>query len=187
MVPMKCLRVIRLNSTNGHSAILSPDKINLVPEALVSDAMEKGAVPVDSEGLPSDEAAGAALRVMVSGDLRKSMIVRALAHIAKTNVSSHFDSGQRPKPGAIREIVQFDVYEPERDQLWSLLKSSSESEEGFAYHSKTEAAFEVLDAGTRKELEKLANDYGIKFDTRLKNSTIAEAKQSIIAALNDKA
>lgn len=185
MVNMKALLPITLNSTSGHTCFIPANEVTPVPQALVAEAMQRGAAPVDAAGMPTTEAAVGVMRLAITGELKKSMIARAIQQIFKSNRTSDFDSGGRPKTNAIAKLVDFDVFDRERDEILMAVKQSIADGVPLKEHPATDLAFSILDAASRKELEPLAGDAKFEYG-QIKNMTMAEMKMALIQHLCNK-
>src|SRR5690606_11532238 len=123
------LRTFRLESTTGHVVLFEANKPRFIPDALVSEAMAKGCVPVDAADVPFYEDQSRA-KVEFTGDIRKSMIYLAVKHLAEQNNVKDFDGGGTPKTASVSGLIGYEVSRQEVVDLFQqYLQLKSEGQE----------------------------------------------------------
>lgn len=116
MPKMVMQRNFTVRSTKGHVIQFTKGEATYVPPVVVEECMQHGALPVDGEVLPVHEDPVEA--PIPEGPAREQAILDAITKLVKANKRNDFGASGRPKVVVIERMVDFDITERERDQVW---------------------------------------------------------------------
>lgn len=125
---MQRAAALTLRSLTGHTVRFEPNKPVSVPAELVSEAMERGAIPVDSEVKATPEVTKDVPAHPVGTD-RVEMIRDALEAIRITNDRSDFTAAGAPNLKVVSKKLGFEVTSREVRPLWDEVVVAAKSED----------------------------------------------------------
>ena len=117
-VMMRSLRTFTLRSVSGHVIPFIKDEPRPVPAVVVSEAMERGAVPEDEAVLEEVETVVEADPVGLD---REDKIKEALIKVRTKNSRDDFTAGGKPKAPVVKEVAGFIVDSREIGKVWQMI------------------------------------------------------------------
>lgn len=117
-VMMRSLRKFTLRSVTGHVIPFEKNEPRPVPAIVVSEAMEKGAVPEDEAVLEEVEEQ---VEVDPTGLDRENKVKEALVKIRAKNSRDDFTAGGKPKAPVVKEVAGFTVAPREIGKVWQMI------------------------------------------------------------------
>lgn len=160
MTTMLSLRSFRLATLSGHIVQFEANVEKDIPNAIVSDAMAAGCVPVDRSQVPFFEDLKRS-KVEFNGDIRRSMLYMAMMAIADKNDTKDFDGSQVPKQNVVENRVGFTVGRREVVDIYQQYLSDKADGRKFVPDGNAVHAMRVVEAEDIRELRELAAEMGI--------------------------
>ena len=117
-VMMRSLRTFTLRSVTGHTIPFMKNEPRPVPAVVVSEAMEKGAVPEDETVLEEVEEQ---VEADPTGLDRENKIKEALLKIRAKNSRDDFTAGGKPKAPVAKEVAGFTIDAREIGKVWQMI------------------------------------------------------------------
>jgi len=157
---MKHLQNRRVGTLTGHVILFESNKAITVPADAVQDCLTAGAAFVDeSDRVLSEEES--AVRFMLTGNARDSVVYLAIEALVKEADLKNFDAGNAPKHSAVGERLGFPVSAGEvRDTYQKFLQARSE---GITpeLHPAAKAVINIAEARSRTDLLLIASELGL--------------------------
>jgi hypothetical protein len=119
MPEMIMLRDYVLASTQGLSVRFTKNISVYVPPELVSEAMEKGAVPSDGKGVAFEEEKPVEVPV---GSEREALVAEAVRELVAKNDADDFGANGSPKVQSVKRELGFDVDRDEVQAAWKQVR-----------------------------------------------------------------
>lgn len=160
MPQMKHLQNRRVGTLSGHVVVFQSNKPMFVPADAVQDCLAAGAAFVDeNDRVISEEES--AVRFMLTGSARDSVVYLAIEALVKEGDLKNFDAGNAPKPNSVSERLGFPVSATEvRDTYQKFLQCRSE---GISpeLHPSARTVINIAEARSRSDLMLIASELGI--------------------------
>jgi hypothetical protein len=120
MPHVKSLREVRIVTTNGDSAIVTPRVAKYVPERLLAAALAAGCAQCTEDGkiilddipapkVDADDIPFLSVDERKDPDKRRAVIKLAVLHVYKRNDKADFKGDNTPRNSAIETLVRFPV------------------------------------------------------------------------------
>lgn len=161
---MKHLQNRRVGTLSGHVIFFESNTPKQVPADAVQDCLAAGAAFVDeNDRVISEEES--AIRFMLTGDARASVIYLAVEALVKEGDLKNFDAGNAPKSAAVGDRLGFPVSPTEvRDTYQKFLQCRSEGVLP-ELHPSAKAVVNIAEAKSRSDLLLIASELGINEET----------------------
>lgn len=182
MPEMISLRSFRLASKTGHVVLFEANTPRFVPDAVVSDAMAAGCVPVDKADIPFYEDVTRA-QVEFEGDARRSTIFLAIQAIVESNDIKEFDGGGVPKAEAVSNRLGYTVARDEVRAIFQMFMTARKENREFGLHPQAMSIMKVIQADTKQELIELAIEFGVA-ETRAKGLSTRDLRKLLLTKFN---
>lgn len=181
-VAMIAPRNYTLRTKSGHVIRFEANQPKLVPDDIVSEALAVNILPAQNSDVQMpDEGAQGVQRVVINGQLRTALVLRAIADIVRENDSVNFDGGGRPKVHVIAARSGVDVTSRERSDMWDKYRELLANGEDLPVHKALDTVLAVQSLNTPSDMKEYAQLLEVP-EAKLAGLSLREQKLLLLAA-----
>lgn len=153
--------------------------INMVPDAIVQEAMNAGCAPISDEDQAFIDEQGNA-KVEFVGNMRRSLIWLAIDVLVRENNSKNFGGGGAPSKKVLSDRLGFDIAAKELTVIWQEYNTTKSQGLEPSLHPEAPQAMEVLGAEDGEELRALATEFGVA-PSAIEGLSTKEIRRTLLA------